>query len=219
MRTGSWTRSELRLCQFIYDIEVLGTKFNVIADEATGAFSAALVRGKIKILDHNASEQIIMVLTDVVILVNGHLQYSKIEDDDAYIWAEGYINLKEHSFAEPLTELEKVFDTHITIEGSIEGADCKYQWGKIRIADGIDDALRVLRASYQFTYQRNTDKNKVIITGQQHLFEYELLTNPKWKSLWEKSDQFEYIEIWHNKIRRHSALKNMSIDEFWKLNK
>ena len=30
---------------------------------------------------------------------------------------------------------------------------------------------------------------------------------------------FEYIEIWYNKIRRHSALKNMTIDEFWKLNK
>lgn len=29
---------------------------------------------------------------------------------------------------------------------------------------------------------------------------------------------FEYIEIWYNKARRHSALKNMTIDEFWKLN-
>lgn len=30
---------------------------------------------------------------------------------------------------------------------------------------------------------------------------------------------FEYIEIWYNKVRRHAALKNMTIDEFWKLNK
>jgi len=30
---------------------------------------------------------------------------------------------------------------------------------------------------------------------------------------------FEYIEILYNKIRRYSALKNMSIDEFNKLNK
>lgn len=29
---------------------------------------------------------------------------------------------------------------------------------------------------------------------------------------------FEYIEIWYNKKRRHSALQNMTIDEFWKLN-
>ncbi len=29
---------------------------------------------------------------------------------------------------------------------------------------------------------------------------------------------FEYIEIWYNKIRRHSTLQNMTIDEFWKIN-
>jgi transposase InsO family protein len=30
---------------------------------------------------------------------------------------------------------------------------------------------------------------------------------------------FQWIEIWYNKIRRHKALKNMTIDEFWNLNK
>ncbi len=29
---------------------------------------------------------------------------------------------------------------------------------------------------------------------------------------------FEYIEIWYNKTRRHSTLRNMTIDEFWKIN-
>lgn len=26
---------------------------------------------------------------------------------------------------------------------------------------------------------------------------------------------FEYIECWYNKTRRHSALSNLTIDEFW----
>ncbi|MDD4819710.1 MAG: IS3 family transposase, partial [Flavobacteriales bacterium] len=26
---------------------------------------------------------------------------------------------------------------------------------------------------------------------------------------------FEYIECWYNKVRRHSALGNLTIDEFW----
>ncbi len=30
---------------------------------------------------------------------------------------------------------------------------------------------------------------------------------------------FEYIEIWYNKKRRHSALENLTIDEFWIINK
>jgi transposase InsO family protein len=30
---------------------------------------------------------------------------------------------------------------------------------------------------------------------------------------------FEYIEIWYNKKRRHSALENLTMDEFWSMNK
>ena len=26
---------------------------------------------------------------------------------------------------------------------------------------------------------------------------------------------FEYIERWYNKVRRHSAIVNLNIDEFW----
>lgn len=49
---------------------------------------------------------------------------------------------------------------------------------------------------------------------------YELIYGNKLLSA-EQADLeiFEYIEIFYNKIRRHSALKNMSIDEFNKLNK
>lgn len=151
---------------FAYDIEVLGTKFNIIADEVTGAFSAALLRGEIKILGHNAGEQITMAPNDVVTLVDGRLKLSKIGDEDAYIWPEGYISLKGHSFTKLIAELEKVFNTQITVEGHIEGVNRKYQWGKIRVADGIDDALEILQASYPFAYKRNADDNTVVITGK-----------------------------------------------------
>ena len=30
---------------------------------------------------------------------------------------------------------------------------------------------------------------------------------------------FEYIEIWYNKKRRHSAIDNLTIEEFWRINK
>ena len=151
---------------FAYDIEVVGTKFNIVADETNGEFSAALLRGEIRIRNHDADELVVMAPNDVVTLVNGRLELSKIEDGDAYIWPEGYISLKGRSFTQLVAELEKVFDTRIIVETQVEGADRKYQWGKIRVADGIDDALEILQASYPFTYRRNADENKVMITGE-----------------------------------------------------
>jgi hypothetical protein len=30
-----------------------------------------------------------------------------------------------------------------------------------------------------------------------------------------KTQLFEFIEIWYNRKRRHSALKNLTIEEYW----
>lgn len=30
-----------------------------------------------------------------------------------------------------------------------------------------------------------------------------------------KTQLFEFIEIWYNKKRRHSALKDLTIEEYW----
>ena len=31
-----------------------------------------------------------------------------------------------------------------------------------------------------------------------------------------RTELFEFIEIWYNRRRRHSALKNLTIEEFWR---
>ena len=39
----------------------------------------------------------------------------------------------------------------------------RYKWGKIRIADGIDNALEVLQNSYPFDYTFDSEKRLVVI--------------------------------------------------------
>ena len=46
---------------FACDVKVLGTHFNVIADEANGLFSAALFRGKVAVLSHLSDELVLML--------------------------------------------------------------------------------------------------------------------------------------------------------------
>lgn len=145
------------------DIEVLGTKFNVVADEENGRFSTALLRGQVRITSRVDGQQILMNPDDVVSLENGKLRLSHIDDHDEYLWPEGYISLKNKNFNDLVEEFGRVFGARIEVEGSIEGADRRYQWGKIRISDGIDDALEILQASYCFTYTRNVETNEIVI--------------------------------------------------------
>ena len=145
------------------DIEVLGTKFNVIADEQNGRFSTALLRGEVRITSRVDGQQILMKPNDVVSLENGKLRLSHIDDQDEYLWPEGYISLKNKNFNDLIEEFARVFDARIEVRGSIDGADRRYKWGKIRIADGVDDALEILQASYRFTYTRDIETNEIII--------------------------------------------------------
>lgn len=145
------------------DIEVLGTKFNVVADEANGRFSTALLRGRVRITSRMDGQQILMEPDDVVSLEEGKLRLSHIDDHDEYLWPEGYISLKNKNFNDLVEEFGRVFGARIEVEGTIRGADRRYQWGKIRISDGIDDALEILQASYRFTYTRNVETNEIVI--------------------------------------------------------
>ncbi len=145
------------------DIEVLGTKFNVVADEENGRFSTALLRGEVRITSRFDGQQILMKPDDVVSLEEGKLRLSHIDDPDEYLWTEGYINLKNKNFYDLVEEFGQVFGARIEVQGHIEGADRRYKWGKIRIADGVDDALEILQASYRFTYTRNIETNEIVI--------------------------------------------------------
>lgn len=82
---------------FACDVEVLGTKFNVTADELTHDFTTALLRGKVKVTNKLASgDQIILDPNEKVCLNGNRLVLTRIENTDDYLWTEGILNLVGH---------------------------------------------------------------------------------------------------------------------------
>lgn len=74
------------------DIEVLGTKFNMRAEESENLFSAALMRGNIKVsnrLSSGTGELIYINPDGCVDLVDGHLTLCRIEDPAECLWPGG----------------------------------------------------------------------------------------------------------------------------------
>lgn len=145
---------------FASNIEVLGTKFNVEADESRALFSTTLLEGRVKVT--SGEQHVILQPDEVVSLVNGHLRVSHNDDPVAMQWTEGILSMKEVSFEELMARFERIYDVRIVYECE-KIPTIEFASGKIRVSDGIDHALRVLQHVADFTYERDEEHNVIRI--------------------------------------------------------
>ena len=136
---------------FASDIRVLGTTFNVLADEHSRLFETTLKEGQVRVTNlANLTDVHTMTPGEVVSLVDGRLQKSVLQDPASLCWVDGLVNLKADSFEALMARFEKVYGVHIIIKASpsIEGLS-----GELRISEGIEHALKVLQHVVDFQYE------------------------------------------------------------------
>ncbi|MDR1200148.1 MAG: FecR domain-containing protein [Tannerellaceae bacterium] len=142
-------------------VEVLGTTFNVEAYAKDTVFKVSLFTGKVKIYtDDKASDCVYLNPGEAVELTN-HAFRIKPANTNSSRWKDGLIILDNNSFDEIMRLFEKYYNLEIIIRNH-EVRNLGYQ-GKLRIADGIDHALRVLQSDFHFTYERKKDSNIIYI--------------------------------------------------------
>ena len=164
--TKVWLNAGTRLVvveTFACDVEVLGTKFDVMAEEREGLFSAALLRGSVKVTNRlTPGEQFVLKPNEEVRLAGRRLNLNAIGSMDDYLWTEGMISIKGLSFGELMHKFEKSFGVKIRIDRA-RMPEVDYNHGKIRISDGVDSALRLLQMASDFTYTRSEDNGTIVI--------------------------------------------------------
>lgn len=144
------------------DIKVLGTKFDVSVNEDLGLFSTALLRGSVSI--ENAGGEVLLRPNEVAQLrADGSLAVSQIKDNDNVVcWTEGMVNLVGIPFDALMKKFEKVFNTTIIIERK-QLPQLTITRGKVRISDGVEHALDVLKLATDFKYDYDYNTNTIII--------------------------------------------------------
>lgn len=115
---------------FACDARVLGTRFDIVADEDAGTFSAALLEGKLQLVNRMSDETVMMTPNEIVRLRHGKLYRQQLSDHDDYLWPEGIISLKGLSFGELMTKLERAFNVRIVTNGISAG--CEFRMGQDR---------------------------------------------------------------------------------------
>lgn len=144
------------------NVEVLGTKFNVEADESRDRFATALMHGSVKVCDHRTNESLILSPDEKAVLVDGHLRRERIDNPDVYRWTEGIVSLTGCDFAELMQRFEKAYGVRIVIRRA-EMPSPDFNWGKVRVSSGIDHALQMVQRSVAFGYVKNEDENTIYI--------------------------------------------------------
>lgn len=147
---------------YAYDVEVLGTKFNIAAKKANNSFSTALLRGKVKVTDHQANKEVILNENEIIESIGGSLQKSHLRGDEPYCWTKGLICVDNLTFDELMQKFEQMYGVGIIIDRE-ELPKLHFKTGKFRVSDGIDHALRVLQASSGFNYEKNQETGVIRI--------------------------------------------------------
>jgi ferric-dicitrate binding protein FerR (iron transport regulator) len=143
-------------------VQVLGTKFDVLAYSGSDDFETALMDGSVEVsLSSNPNRKLVLTPDTKAYLIDGELRQTVLTDHNPYRWKEGLISFVECSFVDIMKEFEKSYGIGIVIENkTVQG----YSYtGKFRITDGIDYALRVLQKDLHFTYSRDADNNVLYI--------------------------------------------------------
>ncbi len=149
---------------FASTISVLGTKFSVSVDEDNDDFSAALLRGSIKVTSKlHEDEEFILKPNDMVKMEEKHLYVDEISDAGSIgCWTRGLIDVAGVPFDELMRKFELTYDADIVIMRD-ELPVIRYTWGKIRISEGLDHALDVLAKASDFTWERDMESGAILI--------------------------------------------------------
>ena len=128
---------------FASDVRVLGTKFNVDANEALHRFSITVMEGSVD-------------------LIGNYLYTSKLDDYDAPCWMNGQLDITGLSFAELMEKMEQAFAVRVVIKRSSLPSTAGIG-GKIRINAGVGNAFKWLHSLLNFDYEIDEAENTITI--------------------------------------------------------
>lgn len=145
-----------------YEITALGTSFNVHAYQSTDLFETALLKGKVKVSEAATGNHIMLSPNERAVSLHGTLTALPIENNDHFLWRKGIIYFDE-SLDKVFKKLELYFDVHIVVNNHKSFDYQQNCTGKFRTRDGLEHIMKVLQATYHFSYMKDDEINLITI--------------------------------------------------------
>lgn len=144
-----------------YDIQVLGTEFNVKAYHESDFFETSLLEGCVELRDANNTPLLCMKPNERVVAAHGTLQRGVIPDVNYFRWREGLFCFDNETIGDLIQKLQLYYDVHIVVK---KPSLMQYRYsGKFRIKDGVEHVLKVLQLKHAFRYRVDDETNTITI--------------------------------------------------------
>lgn len=136
-----------------YNINVLGTKFNVYAYSKSKEFETSLIHGSVCIDDGQIdSKKIYLKPSEKAEFSGGNLVKAPMNMADVSPLNDGVYTFEKETVGDVLKRLERYYD--VTFQVSNASLLASSFSGKFKSKDRIEDALTVMQQSYDFKYKR-----------------------------------------------------------------
>lgn len=144
-----------------YDIQVLGTTFNVNAYQKEGNFEVALIEGSVQINDKEDQKLLQLNPNEEAVLDNGYLAKHKTQVKDLTKWTDGILVFNNEPYKTIFKKLEAYYNVEITINDRIIGEYC--MTAKFYMDSGLEHILTILQQSNHFKYTWDKRKNHIYV--------------------------------------------------------
>lgn len=143
-----------------FDIEVLGTKFNVSAYKDDAKHEVALLEGSVKVIV-NGKQAVKLVPKQMAIIGAEGISTRMIDDDLYACWQKGILKMSSEPLQEILNALQHYYNVEIKTFAGVDTLKCN---GKLLLSDSIDEVLQSIEATVPVKTQRKGDKINIYST-------------------------------------------------------
>lgn len=139
-----------------FNVEVIGTEFNVFAYTELPRFETSLVEGSVLVYNkNNRNENICLQPNEKVSVINNVIVKSSSDFDNKDYLKSGIYNFKSKPFVEILDCLSLWYNVKFKVTGTV--ALTRKISGKFRQSEDIEKILSALQGVYHFNFKRITD--------------------------------------------------------------
>lgn len=139
-----------------YNIEVLGTHFNVFSYSERDRFETSLVEGSVLVYNKdNKEEQIYLNPNEKVSLINNVMVKSKSDFDNKEYLNNGIFSFRSKPFVDILDYLSLWYNVEFKVTGTM--ALTRKISGKFRLSEEVENILEALQSVHHFNYKKITD--------------------------------------------------------------